>query len=161
MGWICGGCGKYGHREGATAVDATDKAANWCVRQGTASMSGVNMCCICRPSTGHAFACNNCRRQMGLKKLDQPSVQTDHDRTEVPLVRWAIPKRMQGVRPTGSGRVRPTGSGQHSTSPVHSARVVSEKAKTMAKIAVFDFDHVLFRTPEKPSWFPLKGACLM
>ncbi len=158
MGWRCSGCGRYGDREGVSGAlpGQAGKEANWCVRQGTASMGGLHTCCLCqRFASNFAFeaqACPNCRRQAGLPRKEEPAAYVPSAgapaRGAEGLVRWAISKR----------QVQQQAGAAHGAEGMQ--RVVCSRAAAATSIAVFDFDGVLFRTPERPAWFPRRGTTL-
>ena len=155
MGWRCGGCGRYGDRAGVSGAlpGQAGKEANWCVRQGTASMAGVHTCCLCqRFASDFAFeaqACPNCRRQAGLPRQEEPAARVlSAGSPPPPLVRWAVPKGQRQVQQ------------QAHCSKEGMKRAVCSRAATATRIAVFDFDGVLFRTPERPAWFPRRGTAV-
>jgi hypothetical protein len=164
MGWRCCECGKYGDRKGAQVQEQLlDKPANWCVRQGTASMAGINMCCMCKrtlsttatasgsPKEPARFAfeteaCDNCRRLAGLSAQAQPVLANLAPETKQSLVRWATPKRVRNMPRQVVHQLAFTMD-----------RVVAEQARRADRVVCFEFDSVLFRTPSRPEWFPRKG----
>jgi len=136
MGWRCTGCGRYGERAGAFS-SAREKAANWCVRQGIASLWGVNQCCLCL-GLGEGRMCSNCRRIAGFSMLAEPSLQAQR----------------AGLAGEDRHRLAAHTLHGHGVRPLFEPRQACDKVKKAKRIDIFEFDGALFRTPSAPSWFP-------
>jgi len=143
MPWTCQYCGKVGDRQGVDAAKLNlSEGGRFCQREGLATLKGQIACCNCLLATGwkiedyYEGACISCIR--GSKRKLPPN-----------SARRAEAKQWEE-------QLKTITNNKKSTPAVSDASTIKQKPEVEI-IKIFDFDHCLFKTPQRPEWWPSHG----
>lgn len=136
MPWQCWSCGRFGDR---------NQEKTWCHREGVVSLRGSDRCCLCMKGAGWEqfwdFGCINCHKINGT-----------YDPTKGPVLKFVSPFEQLKAQ-----QEKDKATALEATALEATIKKQPELVVRASKIAVFEFDGVLFRTPPRPSWWPFNG----
>ena len=158
MPWICGICGKNGDRQDANS-EAKTRNEYWCYRGALGSLRQQGAkCCNCAlyhgdftPQGYAGSGCDNCLNSCSLSREHVERIRRGRG------VRHLRDLQMLANLAAKSNKPAAAQSGPGACHTHRRPKEVSDKQSGALKLKVFMFDNCLFRTPEKPKWWPFRS----